>query len=197
VAALTSTHQGPANGRALAGGVGARRGAQRSTSWMSARERRGRRGDPLERGAAPAAPRWRDPDSNRGHHDFQKARKTRLTVPICRTSTGRGSDRSVITLQGWYRRGRPVPVGRAFQRSARRPGVGAGAYATRTRELPVRVRLAPFRESEVPKAKPGPAKRGRGRPYSERVLPAAESAPAVCRCTRQQGALDFRLTVSP
>jgi hypothetical protein len=27
---------------------------------------------------------WRDPDSNRGHHDFQAAAKTRTTGAVCR-----------------------------------------------------------------------------------------------------------------
>ncbi len=44
--------------------------------------------DRIAKSYCSADTRWRDRDSNPGHHDFQKAPKTRSRVRICRTSTG-------------------------------------------------------------------------------------------------------------
>jgi hypothetical protein len=51
--------------------------------------------------ASRAKVKWRDPESNRGHHDFQKAVRTRGRVPICRTFSGKRCERCAIRLQGF------------------------------------------------------------------------------------------------
>jgi hypothetical protein len=72
--------------------------------------------NPRTRHLAGIFQKWRDADSNRGHHDFQKARKARSKGPICKTSTGSCSPLDVHPVAGafsgfWYRQWRPVPVG--------------------------------------------------------------------------------------
>ncbi len=54
-------------------------------------------------------PRWRDPDSNRGHHDFQPAAGTTLTTPICGGFRGFRDDRR----HGDPRGSTPIPGGSA------------------------------------------------------------------------------------
>jgi hypothetical protein len=43
---------------------------------------------------------WRDPDSNRGHHDFQRTPKTRTKIAICRDSASKQSALDAVGFLG-------------------------------------------------------------------------------------------------